>query len=211
MEKKVNSKIAAQRAAGKQAVKSAKKTANSEVDWKTGIKVDADLLYVEAVCACDGIARSNVPVDNVVDSFVKRGSPVTPSLLRNVVQSAREHHAEWDNHVTKGTPHVLSLCPYKHSTVEGDVFVIAYTRPYLSAVEIRGMVGEMSLDEIRRIMSEASEKRTAQCQAGLFTISDADRRRALAEKKRRKAISDSISAHGWSSVASPVSVPFSSQ
>ena len=211
MTKKVHSMTAARSAAKKQAAKSTMKTASGVVDWRTGIKVNADRFDVEGMCACDCIARSNVPVDNVVDSFVKRGSSVSSSLLRNIVQSAREHHAEWDNHVTKGTPHVLSLCPYKHSTIEGNVFVIAYTRPFLSADEIQKIVGEMCLDEIRRIMSEASEKRAAQCLAGLFTISDADRKRALVEKKRNQAIANSISVHGWSSVTSPMCIPLSSQ
>ena len=183
MAKKVNSKIAAQSAAKKRAAKTAKKTASEVVDQKSDIKVNTDLIYVESVCACDTIARSDVPVDNVVDCFVKHGSPVSPLLLRNVVQSAREHHAEWDNHVAKGTPHVFSLCPYDPSTADGNVFVIAYTRPYLSAVEIQGRVGRMRLGKIRRIMSEASEKRAVQCLAGLFVFSDADRKQVLVENE----------------------------
>lgn len=137
---------------------------------------DSLIEWYEAVCACDGIARSTVPATVIYESVLKQGDKISLATIRKIVKAQREHHTEWDRHVVFGTPDVHSICPYD-GLAESWAFVLGYKYPYLTARELCRRIHKhftrptISLDEVRKIRKEAMKARKESERAGLFKVS----------------------------------------
>ena len=134
--------------------------------------------YVESVesrCAWSDISRSDIPATKIY-AALRDAKYLSLPLVRKIVKAAREHHTEWDRCVVFGTPHVLSICPYKGSGPKSLAFIFGYKYPYLTPRKIYQRISKydgtpISLDEVRKIHQEAMEARKESERAGLFKVS----------------------------------------